>query len=647
MAGTNETIEETTPEKAKPKRRGRPKKTEEKPVPAEEAKSEAVDQVKEEATPQESAVSKVETAAAPKEEAAAKKSKRSVKPKGEKATRQTKKAADKTEQAEKNGSRKKKTKKVDAPAEKPEDRTVIEPEAENMTLEKTATQRNIQETAAESGTAVEGGTEMKTNPKTQKTVEKLRVLMIGSECVPFAKTGGLADVLGTLPQALNKLDVDARVMIPFHKQAKEKYRMQTEHVTDYYIYLGWKSMFVGIDKLELNGVTYYLIDNEDMFGGPIYKGEIPEGEQYAFFARAACEAMDRIDFVPQVVHCNDWQCGMIPMLLKTQYLHRPQSGAKTVFSIHNLMYQGQYSFAQVQEWFGIEDRYNTPEFIEHFGCASFMKAGLVFCDRISTVSPTYAEEIRIPYFSYGMEGILNARAHETIGILNGMNMEEFDPATDPKIPYKFTPDNLEGKRKDKEALLMELGLNNVDLDTPLIGMVGRLTHQKGLNLLMPIFDELMRERVAIVILGTGDSEYENFFRSMESVYRGRVCAYIGYSDDVAHRIYAGSDLFLMPSKFEPCGISQMIALRYGTLPIVRETGGLKDTVIPYNEFTGKGNGFSFTNYNAYDMLKVIRYALYVIQDKEHLASLQKAAFASDYSFAKSAGMYRDMFRSLL
>lgn len=454
-------------------------------------------------------------------------------------------------------------------------------------------------------------------------------------------------MLGTLPQALNKLDVDARVMIPFHKQAKEKYRMQTEHVTDYYIYLGWKSMFVGIDKLELNGVTYYLIDNEDMFGGPIYKGEIPEGEQYAFFARAACEAMDRIDFVPQVVHCNDWQCGMIPMLLKTQYLHRPQSGAKTVFSIHNLMYQGQYSFAQVQEWFGIEDRYNTPEFIEHFGCASFMKAGLVFCDRISTVSPTYAEEIRIPYFSYGMEGILNARAHETIGILNGMNMEEFDPATDPKIPYKFTPDNLEGKRKDKEALLMELGLNNVDLDTPLIGMVGRLTHQKGLNLLMPIFDELMRERVAIVILGTGDSEYENFFRSMESVYRGRVCAYIGYSDDVAHRIYAGSDLFLMPSKFEPCGISQMIALRYGTLPIVRETGGLKDTVIPYNEFTGKGNGFSFTNYNAYDMLKVIRYALYVIQDKEHLASLQKAAFASDYSFAKSAGMYRDMFRSLL
>lgn len=476
--------------------------------------------------------------------------------------------------------------------------------------------------------------------------EKLRVLMVGSECVPFAKTGGLADVLGTLPQALNKLDVDARVMIPFHRQAKEKYRMQTRHVTNFYIYLGWRSMFVGIDALEMNGVTYYLIDNEEMFGGPIYKGGLPEGEQYAFFQRAVCEAMDRIDFLPQVVHCNDWQCGMIPMLLKTQYLHRPQSRAKTVFSIHNLMYQGQYSFEQVKEWFGVEDRFNTPEFIEHYGCASFMKAGLVFCDRISTVSPTYAEEIRQPYFSYGMEGILNARAHETIGILNGMNMEEFDPTTDPKIPYHFDANDLEGKKKNKIALLEELGLDP-NPDRPVIGMVGRLTHQKGLNLLMPIFDELMREDVTLIILGTGDSEYENFFRGMEAIHRGRVCAYIGYSDDIAHRIYAGSDLFLMPSKFEPCGISQMIALRYGTLPIVRETGGLRDTVVPFNEYTGEGNGFSFANYNAHEMMGVIRYALYTIRDQEKLAKLQQAAFASDFSFAKSAGMYRDMFRSLL
>jgi len=310
------------------------------------------------------------------------------------------------------------------------------------------------------------------------------------------------------------------------------------------------------------------------------------------------------------------------------------------------MYQGQYSFEQVKEWFGVEDRFNTPEFIEHYGCANFMKAGLVFCDRISTVSPTYAREIRQPYFSYGMEGILNARAHQTVGILNGMDREAYDPMTDPALPYHFDENHLEGKQQDKEALMAELGLT-VDPSTPIIGMVGRLTYQKGLNLLMPVFEELMRERVALIILGTGDPEYENFFRGMEAIYRGRVCAYIGYNDDVAQRIYAGSDLFLMPSKFEPCGISQMIALRYGTLPIVRETGGLRDTVFPYNEFTGEGNGFSFTNYNSYDMLKVIRYALYTIQDEEKKASLRRAAFASDYSFAKSAGLYRDMYESLL
>lgn len=476
--------------------------------------------------------------------------------------------------------------------------------------------------------------------------EKMRVLLLGSECVPFAKTGGLADVLGTLPQALNQLDVDARVMIPFHSKAKEKYRMETEHVIDFYVYLGWRSVFVGIDKLELNGVTYYFIDNEEFFGGPIYKGGIPEGEQYAFFQRAVCEALDRIDFLPDVVHCNDWQCGMIPMLLKTQYYTRPQHNCKTVFSIHNMMYQGQYSFEQVKEWFGIEDKYYTPEYIEHYGCASFMKAALVFADKISTVSPTYAQEIRQPYFSYGMEGILNARAHETIGIINGMNMEEFDPMKDPKIPYPFNENDLTGKQKNKEALLAEMGMT-VDPSVPLIGMVGRLTSQKGLNLLMPIFEELMKENVALLILGTGDAEYENFFRGMEAVYPDRVRAYIGYSDDIAHRIYAGCDLFLMPSKFEPCGISQMIALRYGTLPIVRETGGLKDTVFPYNEYTGEGNGFSFTNYDANDMMNVIRYALHTIEDEKKLASLRAAAFACEYSFAKSAGTYKEMFQSLL
>lgn len=477
-------------------------------------------------------------------------------------------------------------------------------------------------------------------------VDRKKILLVGAECAPFAKAGGLADVIGTLPKELNHLGLDARVMMPFHKVIKERYRMETEHVCDFYTKLGMKPCFVGIEKLVRDGVTFYFVDNEEYFWGPLYRGGLAEGEQYAFFARAVCEALDRIDFVPDVVNCNDWHTGMIPMLLKTQYQHRAQGHCKTVFTIHNMMYQGQFSFQQIKDWLGVEDRYNTAEFMENYGCASFMKAALVFCDRISTVSPSYAQEIRMPYYAYKLEGILNARAHDTWGIVNGINTEEFNPANDICIGHHYDANDISNKFRVKEDLLHELGLN-IWATTPLIGMVTRLTSQKGIDLLMQVFDEIMQQDVAFAILGTGDPMYENFLREMENRYKGRVCAYIGYSNEVAHRIYAGSDLFLMPSKFEPCGISQMIAQRYGTLPIVRETGGLRDTVQPYNEYTGEGNGFSFANYSAYEMLNIIKYALWVIKDEGKRVQLVKNALNVDNSFANSARKYYDMYMGLL
>lgn len=437
----------------------------------------------------------------------------------------------------------------------------------------------------------------------------LKVLLAGAECAPFVKLGGLADVMGTLPKELNQIGADARVIMPFHSQMKGKYGAQTKHRADFNINFAGGETYVGVEELFYNDVTYYLIDNEGFFGDAVYRGGLAEGEQYAFFCRAVIEAASRIGFIPDVIHCNDWQTGLIPILLRTQYGHWDIGNAKTIFTIHNMMYQGEFGFDQFEHWLGIDPKYDTPEFMHNYECASFMKAALVFADRLSTVSPTYAQEIRDPAFAYRQEGILNARAGDTWGILNGMNQEEFNPETDPLIPYHFNKDDLSGKKKDKIELIKNLGLS-ITPGVPIIGMVTRLTEQKGLDLVKYMLDEIMcTENVAFVILGTGDYEYEEFFRYMENKYKGRVCSYIAYDNAIAHQIYAASDLFLMPSKFEPCGISQMIALRYGTLPIVRETGGLRDTVQSYNEYEDTGNGFSFANYNAHEMLGAIRYAL--------------------------------------
>lgn len=474
-----------------------------------------------------------------------------------------------------------------------------------------------------------------------------KILLIGAECAPFAKTGGLADVIGTLPAELNKLGLDARVILPYHRIIKQKYSDKVNHILDFTISLGWRNQYVGLESLTQNGVVYYFIDSEYYFGGDaIYRGGEAEGEQYAYFCRAVMESLLRLDdFTPDVLHCNDWHTAVIPLLLRTQYQKSKLAGAKTVFTIHNMMYQGKFSFGFIHDLLNIDASYYTSRYLEAYGCANLMKSALVFADKINTVSPSYAEEIKLSYYAYGMEGILNSRSNDLCGIVNGINTDEFDPAKDAFLEHHFSREDLAGKQECKRALCERLGLTFAP-EVPLIGMVTRLTSQKGLDLVMRVFNEIMFEDVTFVLLGTGDPDYENFFREMEQRYKGRFCAYIGYDNGLSHQIYAGSDFFLMPSQFEPCGISQMIALRYGSLPIVRETGGLRDTVHPYNKYTGDGNGFTFANYNAHDMLSVIHFALSVYRQPERKNLLVQRGMAEDNSFAQSACRYRDLYLSL-
>lgn len=474
-----------------------------------------------------------------------------------------------------------------------------------------------------------------------------RILIAAAECAPFAKTGGLADVVGALPGHLAPLGYDARVIMPFHRVAKERYGGRVRHLRSFSVDLGWRSQYVGLEQLELDGALFYFIDNEFYFGDRIYRGQEAEGEQYAFFCRAVMEALPYLDFEPDVIHANDWHTAMLPMLVKTQYQGKPGGGARTLLTIHNLFYQGKFTFSFVRDLLAVEDRYLTSEYMEHYGLANFLKAGCVFADRINTVSPTYAEEIKTEYFGEGLQGILNARSQQLSGVLNGIDYSVYDPAADASLPWPYNMDDLTGKYRTKEAVLEELGLYQADVNTPLLAMISRMTAQKGFDLVECVLDELMREDMAVIILGSGDAEYENFFRAAEQRYKGRLCAYIAYREDLAHRIYAAADYLLMPSRFEPCGLAQMIAMRYGTLPIVRETGGLKDTVIPYNKYTGAGTGFSFANYNAHEMADAVRRALAVYRDKTEMAALVAQAMAADFSFDRAAAGYSALYRLLL
>lgn len=473
------------------------------------------------------------------------------------------------------------------------------------------------------------------------------VLLVGAECAPLAKTGGLADVIGTLPKSLAKIGMDARVIMPYHKKIKDKYAGSVEHMLSFYSDLGWRREYVGLEKLVLNDVVIYLIDSEKYFGNAIYLGGDAEGEQYAYFCRAVLDAIPCLDFVPEVIHCNDWHTAMIPMLARTQYRGAMQERMKFLLTIHNIAFQGRYSFSFVQDLLGIDSRYFTPEFMELYGCANFMKAGCVFTDRINTVSPSYAEEIKNPYYAEGLDGILNARAAQLSGIVNGIDNDVFDPATDPHIAANYSLADRSGKKACKKALQEELGLN-VDENVPLMAMVTRMTEQKGFDLVMYGIDDLLASTdMQFALLGTGDPRFEDFMRGAEARWKGRVCAYIGYNDELAHKIYAGSDYYLMPSRFEPCGISQMIAMRYGTVPIVRETGGLRDTVIPYNEYTGEGTGFSFANYNGEEMKNIIRYALSFYHNEDVMKHITDSDMEIDFGFDTSAREYKDLYTKLI
>ena len=473
------------------------------------------------------------------------------------------------------------------------------------------------------------------------------VLLAAAECAPLSKTGGLADVVGTLPKSLKKLGVDARVITPYHRCIKEKYADRVEHLFHFYVDLGWRHQYAGIEKLEIDGVTVYLVDSEYYFGDRIYRGGDAETEQYAFFCRAVMDCLPNIGFAPEIMHCNDWHTAMLPMLAKTQYTGDFRGGMRFLLTIHNIAFQGWCGIDYAKDLLRIEDKYLTSEFMELNGCADFLKAGCVFADRINTVSPNYAEEIKTPYYAEGLEGILNARAHELSGIINGIDRDVFNPRTDECIPAHYDRGHLSGKAKCKAALQERLGLEVRD-DLPIVAMVTRMTEQKGFDLVAYVIDELMcRGDMQFVLLGSGDERFENLMRGAENRYKGRLAAYIGYNEALAHLVYAGSDFLLMPSRFEPCGLSQMIAMRYGSLPIVRETGGLKDTVTPYNCFTDEGNGFSFANYDALEMRDTVIRALETYGNKEAMKGLVRRAMETDFGFELSAEEYARLYIAML
>ena len=477
-----------------------------------------------------------------------------------------------------------------------------------------------------------------------------KILFVASEAVPFIKTGGLADVVGAMPKCFDKENFDVRVIIPKYSCMKEEYKNQLQYVTHFYMDIGYRREYVGIMQLLYEGVQYYFIDNEYYFSGYQPYGDIRfDIEKFAFFSKAALSILPVIDFRPDLIHCHDWQTGLIPVYLKDKFQEGPfYQGIKTVMTIHNLKFQGTWDIKTMRELTGLPEYLFTPDKLEAYKDANMLKGGLVYADAITTVSNTYAEEIKTEFYGENLDGLMRARAHDLRGIVNGLDYDEWNPETDKMIAKNFNAKNFRKEKvKNKVALQRELGLNE-DPKAMMIGVVSRLTDQKGFDLVAYIMDELCQDNVQIVVLGTGEERYENMFRHFAWKYQGKVSANIFYDNALSHRIYASCDAFLMPSLFEPCGLSQLMSLRYGTLPIVRETGGLKDTVEPYNEFEGTGTGFSFTNYNAHEMLATIRYAEGVYYDKKReWNKLVDRAMAKDFSWSNSAKQYEEMYNWLI
>lgn len=477
--------------------------------------------------------------------------------------------------------------------------------------------------------------------------KKMQIVFASAECAPFVKTGGLGDVAGSLPAALVRAGAEVIVMVPKYATIKDEYKAQMEHFSDFYVSLGWRNEYCGLEKIEHDGVTYMFIDNERYFARDYPYGFFDDGERFAFFSKAITESLQHLPagFECDILHCNDWQTALAPVFLREFYQGLPlYDRVKTVFSIHNVAFQGQFSDTVMEDILGVAHIPAAASQLRCDACSiNYMLGALRYADAITTVSPTYASEIQTPEFGEGLDGVLRERSYALQGILNGIDVAGFDPATDKRIAANYTVDDRAGKAVCKAKLQEELGLEVRD-DRPLMVMVTRLTRQKGMGLVMYALDRILAGGVQVAVLGTGDRDYEDGLRYFQGKYPGTMAARIEFDPALSQRMYAAADMFLMPSKFEPCGLSQIIAMRYGTLPIVRETGGLKDTVIPYNEFTGEGTGFSFSNFNGDEMGDaVFRAARLFWDNRDAWNQLVTQAMSQDFSWTRSADKYLDLY----
>ncbi|OLS02298.1 glycogen synthase GlgA [Tissierella creatinophila] len=475
----------------------------------------------------------------------------------------------------------------------------------------------------------------------------MKVLFTTSESVPFLKTGGLADVAGSLPIYLKKEGVDIRVVMPLYSKIEEKYRRKMDYIGYFYVDLGFRHQYAGVLSYKYKGVIYYFIDSEYYFKRDKIYGEVDDGERFIFFSKAATILPKFLDFKADIIHSNDWHTGLVPLYIEDfKKGDSFYSDIKSVHTMHNLKYQGVFPESILQEVAGLSRDYYHEDGLKYYDNINMMKAGIVYSNILTTVSKTYAQEIRYHFFGEGLEGIINKHSGKLRGIVNGIDYDEYNPKTDKKIAKNYTLKTIRNKKQNKLALQEKYGLP-VDETVPIISMVTRLVAMKGLDLVRATIEELLQEDIQFVMLGTGDREYEDMFLYFQNKYPDKMAARVYFNEDEAHLIYAGSDIFLMPSMSEPCGISQLISLRYGTIPIVREVGGLKDTIEPYNLYTGKGNGFSFKNFNAHEMLFTIKNAIFIYKDKNNWNNLVQSAMNSKNDWEKSSREYIDLYENLI
>ncbi len=474
----------------------------------------------------------------------------------------------------------------------------------------------------------------------------MKILLAASEAVPYIKSGGLADVMHSLPKAMAKRGHEVRVVVPLYKKINPKLREEFDYLGSFHVTMPEKREYAGIFSHSRDGVVYYFIDNEHYFFRENLYGEYDDGERFSFFNHSFLKLMDELGFYPDVIHLNDWHTGIAAALFRDSYGWRQEfSQTKVLFTIHNLKYQGIFPYSVMKNYLGLGDDYFTLEGLEHYGSLNFMKAGISFSDGISTVSRTYAREITYPYFGEGLHGLLQHKKDKLTGIVNGIDYEEYNPATDKELWVNFNSSFPERRLVNKKSLQKSLGFE-VDEDIPLIAMVTRLVDNKGLDLLTFIFDELMEQRVQFILLGSGDSDIEARYIYFQDKYPEKVSVNILFGENLARKIYGSSDIFLMPSRFEPCGLGQLIAMRYGSIPVVRKTGGLADTVESYNRYTGEGTGFNFENYNAHELLYAIKDALYHYKNKELWWKIVKEAMERDLSWTESSKLYEEVYENL-